>query len=100
MAVPVALKTIRQQISEALKTGMLTTRDLSQTVGVKERDVFTHLPHVARSTLDPAVFVVEPSACLDCGFCFKKRTRLSTPGKCPVCRSERITETRYGIVDG
>ena len=100
MAVPVALKTIRRQISEALKTGMLTARDLSQTVGAKERDVLAHLDHVARSTLPPAVFVVEPSACLDCGFCFKKRTRLSTPGKCPICRSERITETRYGIVDG
>ncbi len=96
---PEALKTIRQQIRDALRTGMLTARDLSQTVSIKEHDVPAHLDHVARSTQPPAVFVVEPSECLDCGFVFKKRTRHSTPGRCPTCKSERITETMYGIVD-
>lgn len=44
-------------------------------------------------------FVVEPSECLKCGFVFKKRDRLKTPGKCPVCKSEEITETRYGVAE-
>ena len=100
MVVPVALKTIRQQIREVLRTGMFTARELSQAVGIREMEVLEHLPHVARSVVRPAMFVVESSACLDCGFCFKKRTRLKTPGKCPICKSEGITETRYGIVDG
>lgn len=35
---------------------------------------------------------------MSCGFTFRKRERLSTPSRCPVCRSEEITETRYGIL--
>ncbi len=92
--------TIRQQILDALKGRLLTARELSGAVSIREPEVLAHLPHVAKSAVRPARFVVEPSVCLDCGFCFKKRTRLKTPGKCPVCKSEGITETRYGVVEG
>lgn len=93
-------QTIRQMILEVLATGMLTARDISKAVGVKEKDVLAHLPHVARSVQHSGEveFVVEPSECLSCGFVFRKRDRLKTPGKCPVCRSEEITETRFGVV--
>lgn len=90
-------------IIEVLRTGMLTARDISQAVGIKEKDVIEHLPHVAKSVRHSGSgeerFVVEPSECLNCAFVFKKRERLRTPGKCPVCRSEEITETRYGVVE-
>jgi len=101
--------TVRQRIAEALREDMMTARDISRAVGVKEKDVLEHLPHVARTIEgkgggkgggpEEETFVVEPSECLECGFVFKKRDRLKTPGKCPVCRSEEITETMYGIVE-
>lgn len=92
--------TIRQQILDALKGRLLTAKELSKALSIREPEVLAHLPHVARSAVRPARFVVEPSECLDCGFVFRKRTRLKTPGKCPVCKSEGITETRYGVVEG
>ena len=96
--------TIRKQIIEALKGQMLTAREISQSVGIKEKEVLEHLPHIARSlasheSVGPRL-LVEPSACLECGFVFRKRDRLKTPGKCPICRSEGISETRFGIVGG
>lgn len=91
--------TIRQMIIEALKAGMLSAKDISRLVGIKEKEVTTHLPHVEKSvSAGGARFVVEPSKCLECGFVFRKRGRLKTPSRCPVCRSEEITETRFGII--
>lgn len=94
--------TIRQKITEALKGGMLTAKDISGIVGIKEKEVFVHLEHVAKTNAvkGKTRFVVEPSRCLNCGFVFRKRERLKTPSKCPLCRSEEITETRFGIVEG
>jgi len=91
--------TIRQRITEALKGNMLTAKDISRAVGISEKDVSEHLSHIARSVTNKGdeAFVTEPSRCLECGFVFRKRERLKTPSKCPVCRSEEITETRFGI---
>lgn len=94
--------TIRQRITSALKEGMLTSKDISRAVGIREKEAIDHLGHVAR-TVNRAGgaqrFVVEPSECRSCGFVFKKRERLRTPCRCPVCRSEEITEMRFGIVE-
>lgn len=94
--------TIRKQIIEALRGRLLTAREISQAVGIKEKDVLDHLPHIARSIAaheaEGSRFAVEPSQCLECGFVFSKRDRLKTPSKCPVCRSEEITETRFGVM--
>lgn len=93
--------TARQKIIESLKGQMLTAREISQSVGMKEKEVLEHLPHIARSIGahgQGARLAVEPSKCLECGFVFRKRERLKTPSKCPVCKSEEITETRFGVV--
>ncbi len=98
--------TIRQSIIEILKGRMLSARDISREANIKEKDVLEHLPHIARTItgsrnkFEKKRFVVEPSRCLSCGFVFKKRDRLKTPSKCPSCRSEEITETRFGIAEG
>ncbi|GMR04623.1 MAG: hypothetical protein BMS9Abin23_0524 [Thermodesulfobacteriota bacterium] len=76
---------------------MMTAKEISKAVSIREKEVLEHLPHVAKSLHRPRRFVVEPSGCLHCGFVFKKRGRLTTPGRCPVCRSEEISETKYGI---
>lgn len=92
--------TTRQKIIHAIEGRSLTARDISKEVGIREKEVLEHLPHIARSmgaSRAGAKFVVEPSICLECGFVFRKRERLKTPGKCPVCRSEEISETKYEI---
>lgn len=97
---PVEELTVRQRVIEALKGRFLTAKEISQAVSVKEKEVADHLAHIALTLGgDESAFslVTEPSECLECGFVFRKRERLKTPSKCPVCRSEEITETRFGV---
>jgi len=96
--------TARQKIMDAVRGEMLTAKDISKAAGLKEKEVLEHLPHVAKTVNSSkeamsARFVVQPSVCVSCGFVFKKREKLKTPSKCPVCRSEEITEMRFGIID-
>ncbi|MFQ5585341.1 MAG: transcriptional regulator [Thermodesulfobacteriota bacterium] len=90
--------TVRQEIYETIKGERLTAREISQAVRVREREVLGHLEHLAKS--HRGHFVVEPPVCHGCGFVFKKRERFGTPGRCPLCKSEGISETRYGIEEG
>lgn len=94
------MRTIRQEIFEVLKGRMLTARDISREVGIRQREVFGHLAHIARSLHGSRRFKMEPSTCLSCGFVFRKRERMRTPGRCPKCRSEEISETRFGVNGG
>jgi predicted Zn-ribbon and HTH transcriptional regulator len=41
--------------------------------------------------------VVTPATCRDCHFVFHKRTRLTRPGKCPLCRSTRLSEPMFSL---
>jgi len=40
---------------------------------------------------------VDAAECRSCGFVFTKRDRLATPGKCPICRCESISEPFFTI---
>lgn len=88
-------ETIRQRMAIALTNRRLSAKDLSVELGIMEKEVPLHLAHVIKSTSRKLRFVSFPSRCRECGFLFKKRTRFRTPSKCPVCRSEEITETEY-----
>ncbi len=79
---------------EALKRGPLDLREISQLFRIREKEVLDHLQHIARS----ARLKMDPAVCQRCGFVFKKRERLNTPSRCPVCRSESISPPRYQIV--
>ena len=89
--------TVRQSIVFILKDQELTARDISQAVGIREKEVYEHLAHIARSNIPGGKFIVRPSECLNCGYVFKKRDRLTPPGRCFLCRSEAITPTRFTI---
>jgi predicted Zn-ribbon and HTH transcriptional regulator len=90
--------TIPSLIREALSAAPKTTRDLSQELGVSEREVLRHLQHLERSLKeDGAKLVVEPPVCLACGFVFRKRERLNRPSRCPVCRNERLSSARFSV---
>jgi transcriptional regulator len=90
------MTTLRQEIAEALEKESLDLREISHLFGIKEREVLDHLEHISRSAR-PKRFLIEPAECKQCGFSFKKRTRLSTPGRCPLCRSESISPPRFKI---
>ncbi len=88
--------TLRKKIAEALKEESFDLREISKRFGVKEREVLDHLEHIEKS-IHPKRLISESASCQECGFSFKKRTRLSTPGRCPVCRSEQISPPRFKI---
>ena len=92
------MSTLREALAEILEQESFDLREISKRLRIKEREALDHLEHVARSAR-PKRFIMEPACCLDCGFVFKKRDRLSTPSKCPLCRSQSITPPRFKIID-
>lgn len=90
------MPTLREAISEALEEESFDLREISKRFHIKEKEALDHLEHIERSAR-PKRFIMEPASCLDCGFVFKKRDRLSTPGKCPLCRSLSISPPRFMI---
>jgi len=88
--------TLRKKIAEVLEEECLDSLEISKLFGIREREVVDHLQHIAKS-IHPKRLTAEPASCRQCGFSFKKRTRLNTPGRCPVCKSEHISPPRFKI---
>ncbi|MDQ7781960.1 MAG: hypothetical protein RDU20_03710 [Desulfomonilaceae bacterium] len=82
-----------------LSQGAYSARDLSRILGIREREVYDHLPHVEKTVGKGASIIREPARCLMCDYVFKKRRRFTTPGRCPICRSENISPPLYGTSD-
>jgi transcriptional regulator len=82
-----------------LREREFTARELSQALGISEKEVYEHLVHVQRSIGSNANIISDPARCRRCGFVFKKRSRLTAPARCPMCRSEFIEPPVYGIKD-
>lgn len=91
-------KTIRQTIVELLKEEALSTRDLAEILDIREKEIFNHLEHIARSVSPKNRLVIKPAQCKKCGFLFKKRSRVTPPSRCPQCKSELIERPRFSIV--
>ena len=92
------MKTIRQQIVALLTVEEMDARQLSREVGVKEKDVYEHLSHIARTTAAKgSQLMITPSECLHCGYVFKDRKRFTRPSRCPRCRQSRLTTPTYRI---
>lgn len=90
--------TVRIALRQVLREGPLTARELSARVGVGEKQIAGHLDHVARSLRRGTERLhVEPARCLECGFAFRKRDRLSKPSSCPRCRSQHLEPPRFAI---
>ena len=83
----------------ALQRKFMDQRELSQTLGIREKEVALHLPHIARSAKAKKLnWQVRPAFCEDCNYSFVDRRRLTPPGKCPHCRSSRILGPWYHIL--
>ena len=92
------MQTIRQKIIELLSSAELDARELSQELGIREKEVYDHLAHVARSVkAEKKKLVIHPSSCLQCGFVFEDRKRFTRPGRCPKCRQTHLQNPRFQI---
>ena len=91
--------TVRQRIVDLITETLRSSQQLSELIGIPERHIEDHLIHIQRSVAHNKTrrFVMEPSECQDCDFVFRERTRLTTPSRCPRCRSENISSPRFGI---
>ena len=92
------MKTIRQEIIELLNDDEMDARELSRAVGIKEKEVYEHLTHIARSVAAMgSELTIRPSECLKCGFVFNDRKRFTRPGRCPRCRESHIINPSFRI---
>jgi predicted Zn-ribbon and HTH transcriptional regulator len=90
--------TVRHEIISALEGRTLSAKDISASVRIPEREVYDHLDHIHKTTSKrDRHLLVTPAQCLKCGFVFKKRERLTKPGRCPVCHGEQIVEPLFSI---
>jgi predicted Zn-ribbon and HTH transcriptional regulator len=91
-------ETWRDALYSALLEGPETVRELSIRIGAAQKDLLDHLVHLERSLARTGEqLVVEPARCLSCNYAFDHRTRLGKPGRCPACKSTRITLPRFSI---
>lgn len=92
-------QTPRQRIIGLITGARLSSYQLAQMLGVPERQVEDHLTHVVKTIARDKTrrFILDPARCQDCNFVFRNRSRLTSPSRCPHCRSETIAAPRYGI---
>ena len=88
--------TVRQKIIELLTEGEMDARELSREVGIREKEVYDHLTHIARSLAAKGKkLYINPAQCLSCGYVFKKRQRFTRPGRCPHCKKTHLQSPSY-----
>ncbi len=93
------MRTTRQSMIELLMEKECDARDISKSLSIMEKEVYLHLPHIARTAASQKrKLVIIPSECISCDHVFKTRTRYEKPGRCPRCGSGRIREPGYRIV--
>ncbi len=91
--------TIRQEIARLLEQRNMDAREISQEIGIEERDVYRHLAHVKRSqAAREKRLLFDPPKCKSCGYVFKDRKRLTRPGRCPKCKNSTIQGPKFRIV--
>ena len=92
------MNTLRQMIKELLPAETLSSLELSQRLSLPEKEVLDHLTHIARAPGRVCRFRMTPAVCKHCGFAFKKRERLTTPSRCPICQHESLRRPRFALV--
>ncbi len=92
------LDTIRHEIRLLLEEQQMSARELSAALRISEKEVLEHLVHIRLMVRKEGKrMLTVPACCKKCGFAFRKRERLTKPGKCPVCRGEQIMEPCFFI---
>lgn len=95
---PEKSQTLRREIIDLLEREALTAHEISGRVGASEKMVCDALVHIQKTAKKEGHrLVVTPAVCRACDFVFKKRERLTKPGRCPLCHSESIKEPVFRI---
>jgi predicted Zn-ribbon and HTH transcriptional regulator len=90
--------TIRHQIAQLLVEQEMNAIDLSKSLAIREKEVYEHLPHIARSVgAQGKKLILNASECLACGYVFENRKRFTRPSRCPKCKATHITRPTYRI---
>jgi len=89
--------TERQQLAAALREAPMTLREVAARFRWRLKEAAREVEHAARSSKPARLRVELPSSCMDCGYVFRDRRRLTTPSRCPKCRSEATTEPVFKI---
>ena len=92
------MKTLRQQMIMLLSDSEMSAKEISSAVGIREKEVYEHLSHIARSLKSQGKqLLINPAECMGCGYAFGKRNRFTRPGRCPICKSEHIKSPMYKV---
>lgn len=92
------MPTVRQQIIALLEEEDLNALDISQSLSIREKEVYEHLAHIKRSlAAQKKKLLISPYQCLACGYLFKERSRFNRPGRCPHCKGGHIRMATYHI---
>ena len=92
------VQTVRRRIIELLEEGPVDIRDISQVVGIMEKEVPDHLEHIFRTVArQKKKLVFIPYECANCGFIFRERRKFSRPGRCPECKGTHIHPAMFQI---
>jgi len=95
---PARADTARTRLREALSDEPLSARELSQRVGLSEKEVLEHLLHVARSlSTEGRSLDILPARCKSCSFHFEADLARARPSRCPNCKAERIEAARFSV---
>ena len=92
-------QTARQRIIMLLTEVEMSARDLSQAIGIREKEVVQHLVHVEKTLASQKKnLVIRPFHCHDSEYMFKERKRYTRPGRCPRCKGTHV-ETPIFIIE-
>jgi predicted Zn-ribbon and HTH transcriptional regulator len=96
-----APETVRRSILALLENGPVTALELSAATRRSEKEVLGHLEHLRRSLRQGnRRLEVTPAECRGCGFVFRKRDRVKSPGRCPLCKGESISDPAFRVERG
>ena len=79
-------RTPRQRIIDAITGTRLSSYQLAQLLGIRERQVEEHLTHVVKTIARDKTrrFILDPARCQDCDFVFRDRRRSNEPKPLPA----------------
>lgn len=83
---------------ELLREEELDAMELSQILSIQEKEVYEHLPHIAKTLVSAGEhLIITPYRCLKCDYAFTDRPRFNRPGRCPRCKNTHIRMATYAI---
>ena len=89
------MPTDRQFLRNLLEQGEHDLESLAQVLQIKLTQVEEEVRHTVRSS--GKKLKISPAKCEACGLVFRTRDRLTSPSRCPECKSERISSPRFTL---